>query len=50
MAALITGKLPNELKINSVKRLTQSVYFNYWSITDWTQNQLSKIYNIECLI
>ena len=47
---LFTGQLPTETKTDLVKWLTQSVFFNNLSITDLTQNQLSKMYNKECPI
>ena len=36
MFDLFTGQLPNEPKNNSLHKLTQSVCFNHYSITDRT--------------
>ena len=50
MSTLITGQLPNEPKIDSLKYLTHSVYFNHWSITECEPNPISKEANTKCLL
>ena len=49
MSDLITGKWPNTPKTNLVKNITKSVYFNQYSITQCTQNTISRIANIACM-
>ena len=50
MSDLITGRLPNGHKIQSVKYLTQSVWFNYQSISKLNQTPISKTANTEFLV
>ena len=50
VSALTIGQVQTEPQIDSEKYLTQSVCFNYWSITDCNQNLLSKIARTECLV
>ena len=50
MSALITGQFLNEPKTKIVKYITQSVFFNHWSINTKIQNKVIKLANIECLL
>ena len=45
MSTPFTGKLKNLPKLNSVKQITPSVYFNHWSNNQYTPNKLNKIDN-----
>ena len=45
MSALITGQLANVPEKTPVKYLTYGVWFNHWTLTKYTSNQLSEISN-----
>ena len=50
VSALFTGQIVKEPKYILLKYLTQCVCLNRCSITKYTQNQLSELANIYCLL